>query len=253
MAERQKTGTMIVTGGSRGIGAAVIAGAARAGYRICFSYGADQAGAERVVADAEGAGARITAVKADMGTEEGVMDLFSACDAAYGAPDVLINNAGITGKMTRVADMEASEITRVMNINVMGYFLAAREAIRRMSTQRGGRGGSIVNVSSRAAVLGGPGEFVHYGASKGATDTMTLGMSKELGAEGIRVNAVRPGLIETDIHALAGAPDRVERLMSGVPMGRAGSAEEVARTILWLAGPDSSYVSGALLDVSGGR
>ncbi|MGY6568557.1 MAG: SDR family oxidoreductase [Salinarimonas sp.] len=245
--------TMIVTGGSRGIGAAVIALAVEAGYRICFSYGADTKGAESVSAAAQQAGAEILAIKADMGTEEGVMALFAACDARFGAPDVLINNAGVTGKVTRVADMEAGEIQRVMAINVFGYFIAAREAVRRMSTARGGRGGAIVNISSRAAVLGGPGEFVHYAASKGATDTMTIGLAREVGAEGIRVNAVRPGLIETDIHALAGAADRVERLVSGVPMGRTGSAAEVAQTVLWLASDDAAYVSGALLDVSGGR
>jgi len=245
--------TMIVTGGSRGIGAAVIALAVEAGYRICFSYGADTKGAESVSAAAQQAGAEILAIKADMCTEEGVMALFAACDARFGAPDVLINNAGVTGKVTRVADMEAGEIQRVMAINVFGYFIAAREAVRRMSTARGGRGGAIVNISSRAAVLGGPGEFVHYAASKGATDTMTIGLAREVGAEGIRVNAVRPGLIETDIHALAGAADRVERLVSGVPMGRTGSAAEVAQTVLWLASDDAAYVSGALLDVSGGR
>lgn len=245
--------TMIVTGGSRGIGAAVIALAVEAGYRICFSYGADTRGAESVSAAAQKAGAEILAIKADMGTEEGVMALFAACDARFGAPDVLVNNAGVTGKVTRVADMAADEIQRVMAINVFGYFIAAREAVRRMSTARGGRGGAIVNISSRAAVLGGPGEFVHYGASKGATDTMTIGLAREVGAEGIRVNAVRPGLIETDIHALAGAADRIERLVSGVPMGRTGSAAEVAQTVLWLASEDASYVSGALLDVSGGR
>lgn len=245
--------TMIVTGGSRGIGAAVIALAVEAGYRICFSYGADTKGAESVSAAGQQAGAEILAIKADMGTEEGVMALFAACDARFGAPDVLINNAGVTGKVTRVADMEAGEIQRVMAINVFGYFIAAREAVRRMSTARGGRGGAIVNISSRAAVLGGPGEFVHYAASKGATDTMTIGLAREVGAEGIRVNAVRPGLIETDIHALAGAADRVERLVSGVPMGRTGSAAEVAQTVLWLASDDAAYVSGALLDVSGGR
>lgn len=245
--------TMIVTGGSRGIGAAVIALAVEQGYRICFSYGADARGAESVSAAAQQAGAEIHAIKADMGTEEGVMALFAACDTRFGAPDVLINNAGVTGKVTRVADMEADEIQRVMAINVFGYFIASREAVRRMSTTRGGRGGAIVNISSRAAVLGGPGEFVHYGASKGATDTMTIGLAREVGAEGIRVNAVRPGLIETDIHALAGAADRIERLVSGVPMGRTGSAAEVAQTVLWLASDDASYVSGALLDVSGGR
>ncbi|HSP23609.1 MAG TPA: SDR family oxidoreductase [Saliniramus sp.] len=244
---------MIVTGGSRGIGAATVQLAAEAGYAICFSYGASEESARKVVADAEKAGAKIVAVQADMGTEEGILKLFKASDEAFGRLDVLINNAGITGKISRVADLPADELRKVLDINVFGYMLAAREAVKRMSTKLGGDGGAIVNVSSRAAVLGGPGEFVHYGASKGATDTMTIGLAREVGAEGIRVNAVRPGLIETEIHALAGAPDRVERLLGGVPMGRSGSAKEVAETIMWLASEGSSYVSGALLDVSGGR
>lgn len=244
---------MIVTGGSRGIGAATVQLAAEAGYAVCFSYGASEEAARQVAEEAGKTGAKILPVRADMATEAGVMHLFQACDEAFGAPDALVNNAGITGKVGHVADLSANELRKVLDINVFGYFIAAREAVRRMSTKRGGKGGTIVNVSSRAAVLGGPGEFVHYGASKGATDTMTIGLAREVGAEGIRVNAVRPGLIETDIHALAGSPDRVERLMGGVPMGRSGSAREVAETIVWLAGEGSSYVSGALLDVSGGR
>ncbi len=244
---------MIVTGASRGIGAATVQLAAKAGYAICFSYGADQESAKKVVAQAEQAGAKVLAVQADMATEEGVMKLFAACDEAFGKPDVLVNNAGITGGISRLADLTADDLRRVLDINILGYFIASREAVRRMSTALGGKGGAIVNVSSRAAVLGGPGEFVHYGASKGATDTLTIGLAREVGAEGIRVNAVRPGLIETEIHALAGAPDRVQRLMGGVPMGRSGSAEEVAQTIIWLASDGASYVSGALLDVSGGR
>jgi len=209
--------------------------------------------ARKVAADAEKAGAKVLAVQADMGTEEGIIKLFRASDEAFGRLDVLINNAGITGKVSRVADLSASELRKVLDINVFGYFIAAREAVKRMSTKLGGDGGNIVNISSRAATLGGPNEFVHYAASKGATDSMTIGLARELGAEGIRVNAVRPGLIDTEIHALAGAPDRVERFMSGVPMGRPGSAKEVAETIMWLASDASSYVSGALLDVSGGR
>jgi NAD(P)-dependent dehydrogenase (short-subunit alcohol dehydrogenase family) len=244
---------MIVTGGSRGIGAATVQLAAEAGYAICFSYGASEEAARKVAADAERAGAKIVAVQADMGTEEGILKLFKASDDAFGRLDVLINNAGITGKVGRVADLSADELRKVLDINVFGYFIAAREAVKRMSTKLGGNGGTIVNLSSRAAALGSPNEFVQYAASKGATDSMTIGLARELGAEGIRVNAVRPGLIDTEIHALAGAPDRVERFMSGVPMGRSGSALEVAQTIMWLASEGSSYVSGALLDVSGGR
>ncbi|ODT34785.1 MAG: NAD(P)-dependent oxidoreductase [Lautropia sp. SCN 70-15] len=244
---------MIVTGGSRGIGAATVVLAANQGYDVCFSYAGNTKRANDVVAAAKGAGGRVLAVQADMSTDAGVRKLFEACDAEFGKPDVLVNNAGTTGPIRKVADIDADTLRAVFELNVTGYFLAAREAIRRMSTERGGKGGAIVNVSSRAAPLGGGGEWVHYAASKGATDTFTIGLAREVGAEGIRVNAVRPGLIDTELHAAAGAPDRLTRLMSGVPMGRAGSAEEVAETILWLAGPQSSYVSGALVDVSGAR
>jgi NAD(P)-dependent dehydrogenase (short-subunit alcohol dehydrogenase family) len=244
---------MIVTGGSRGIGAATVVLAANQGYDVCFSYAGNTKRANDVVAAAQGAGGRVLAVQADMSTDAGVRKLFEACDAEFGKPDVLVNNAGTTGPIRKVADIDADTLRAVFELNVTGYFLAAREAIRRMSTERGGKGGTIVNVSSRAAPLGGGGEWVHYAASKGATDTFTIGLAREVGAEGIRVNAVRPGLIDTELHAAAGAPDRLTRLMSGVPMGRAGSAEEVAETILWLAGPQSSYVSGALVDVSGAR
>jgi NAD(P)-dependent dehydrogenase (short-subunit alcohol dehydrogenase family) len=244
---------MIVTGGSRGIGAATVVLAANQGYDVCFSYAGNTKRANDVVAAAKGAGGRVLAVQADMSTDAGVRKLFEACDTEFGKPDALVNNAGTTGPIRKVADIDADTLRAVFELNVTGYFLAAREAIRRMSTARGGTGGAIVNVSSRAAPLGGGGEWVHYAASKGATDTFTIGLAREVGAEGIRVNAVRPGLIDTELHAAAGAPDRLTRLMSGVPMGRAGSAEEVAETILWLAGPQSSYVSGALVDVSGAR
>ncbi|MCM5569910.1 SDR family oxidoreductase [Burkholderiaceae bacterium FT117] len=244
---------MIVTGGSRGIGAATVVLAASHGYDVCFSYAGNTARANEVAAAGRATGRRVLAVQADMATDEGVKALFAACDAEFGPPDALVNNAGTTGPIRKVADIDADTLRAVFELNVTGYFLAAREAIRRMSTARGGKGGAIVNVSSRAAPLGGGGEWVHYAASKGATDTFTIGLSREVGAEGIRVNAVRPGLIDTELHAAAGAPDRLTRLMSGVPMGRAGSAEEVAETILWLAGPQSSYVSGALVDVSGAR
>lgn len=227
---------MIVTGGSRGIGAATVVLAANQGYDVCFSYAGNTKRANDVVAAAQGAGGRVLAVQADMSTDAGVRKLFEACDAEFGKPDALVNNAGTTGPIRKVADIDADTLRAVFELNVTGYFLAAREAIRRMSTARGGTGGAIVNVSSRAAPLGGGGEWVHYAASKGATDTFTIGLAREVGAEGIRVNAVRPGLIDTELHAAAGAPDRLTRLMSGVPMGRAGSAEEVAETILWLAG-----------------
>ena len=247
------TQTFIVTGGSRGIGAATVERAARDGHAVCFSYGRDEDAARRVVAHAEEAGARVLAVKADMGTEEGVAALFAACDEAFGRPDVLVNNAGITGRLGPVADLEADDLARVLAINVAGVLLACREAVRRMSTERGGAGGAIVNVSSRAAALGGATEWVHYAASKGAVDTLTVGLAREVSRDGIRVNAVRPGLIDTEIHARAGAPDRLARFAPGVPLGRPGTADEVAETIVWLASAGASYVSGALLDVGGGR
>ena len=244
---------MIVTGGSRGIGAATVLLAVRQGYAVCFSYAGETARANAVVKAVAKAGGNALAVQADMATEAGVVKLFDECDRSFGAPDVLVNNAGITGPVRRLADIDAATLREVFDVNVIGYFIAAREAVRRMSTARSGRGGAIVNVSSRAAEIGGPGEWVHYAASKGATDTLTVGLAREVGAEGIRVNAVRPGLIDTEIHAAAGLPDRLERLAGGVPMGRAGTAEEVAEAILWLASPQASYVNGTLVEVGGGR
>lgn len=244
---------MIVTGGSRGIGAATVRLAVRHGHAVCFSYLGSAGHASALVSELEAGGGRVLAVQADMASEAGVCALFEACDQAFGAPDSLVNNAGITGPVRRVADIDTDTLRAVFDLNVSGCFLAAREAIRRMSRARGGRGGAIVNVSSRAAQLGGSGEWVHYAASKGAVDTLTIGLARELGAEGIRVNAVRPGLIDTEIHASAGLPGRLQQLVGGVPMARAGLAEEVAETIVWLAGPQASYVSGALLDVGGGR
>ena len=247
------TGVMIVTGGGRGIGAATVALAAQRGYAVCFSYICNTERANEVVAAVAAAGGRAIAVQANMGTEQGVLDLFAACDREFGAPDVLVNNAGITGPIRRVADIDGATLREVFDVNVLGYFIACRESVRRMSTVSGGRGGAIVNVSSRAAEIGGAGEWVHYAATKGATDTLTIGLAREVAREGIRVNAVRPGLIETELHAMAGAPDRLERLSGGVPMGRAGTAEEVAETVLWLASPQASYVNGTLIEVGGGR
>lgn len=244
---------MLVTGASRGIGAAVARRAGSAGWNVCVNYVSDRAAAEAVVADIVAAGGRALAVQADVAHEAQALALFAACDAAYGRLDALVNNAGVVAPPCRVADMTLERWTRVFGINVIGAFVCAREAVRRMSTARGGRGGVIVNVSSAAARLGSPGEYVDYAASKGAIDTMTLGLAKEVAGEGIRVNAVRPGLIDTDIHASGGQPDRIERLKAGIPMGRGGSADEVAATILWLLSDEASYVTGSLLDVSGGR
>lgn len=247
------TSVLLVTGGSRGIGAAVARLAAAEGYRVALTYQGNREAAEAVLADVEAAGSQAMLVQADVAVESQVLTAFAAVDTAFGRLDVVVNNAGVLGPVARVDEMTVERLTWVVSTNVIGAFLVAREAIKRLSTRHGGPGGAIVNVSSAAARLGSPNEFVDYAATKGALDTMTLGLAREVTGEGIRVNAVRPGLIETDIHASAGAPDRVERLAGGVPIGRGGSAEEVARTILWLASPAASYVSGALLDVAGGR
>lgn len=243
---------LLVTGGSRGIGAATARLAAGRGYDVCLSYADRADAAEQVVRDCEAAGARALAVQADVSVEEDVLKLFSA-SAELGPLGVLVNNAGVVAPKARVADYESSRVATMLAVNVLGAFLCAREAVRVMSTRTGGHGGSVVNVSSRAAALGSPGEYVDYAASKAAVDTMTLGLAREVADEGIRVNAVRPGLIETDIHASGGQPDRVDRLRSAVPMQRPGLADEVAQAVLWLASAEASYVTGTLLDVSGGR
>ncbi len=244
---------VIVTGGSRGIGAATARLAGERGYDVCVNYLQDAAAAASVVTDIEKAGRRAIAVAGDMSSEQDVINLFETSDAQLGTLGVLINNAGIVGKQSRVEDYTLERLQQMFAINITGAFLCAREAVRRMSTSRGGAGGAIVNVSSAAARLGAAGEYVDYAASKGAMDSMTIGLSKEVAAEGIRVNAVRPGLIYTDIHASGGEPGRVERLKKGVPMQRGGDAEEVARVILWLASDESSYTTGSLVECSGGR
>jgi NAD(P)-dependent dehydrogenase (short-subunit alcohol dehydrogenase family) len=245
--------TMIVTGGSRGIGAAIVTMAAARGYAVAFNYLSDSAAAERIVDEVAGAGGRAIAIQGDVSIEKDVMRLFESADRELGALDVLVNNAGITGGFSRLAEVSGDSLSRVLAVNVAGAFLCAREAVRRMSIDRGGRGGSIINVSSRAAQLGGSGEWIHYAASKGALDTMTLGLAREVAHEGIRVNAVAPGLIVTELHANAGAPDRVARMAPTVPARRAGEAAEVAECVLWLASPAASYVTGSILPVSGGR
>jgi NAD(P)-dependent dehydrogenase (short-subunit alcohol dehydrogenase family) len=242
----------LVTGGSRGIGAATAPLLAAAGFDVCLSYREDADAADAVVAACERHAAAARAVQADVSAEDDVLRLFASVDE-MGPLGVLVNNAGITGPKARVDELSAARIQRMVAVNLVGTFLCAREAVRRMSTAHGGQGGVIVNVSSAAARLGSPGEYVDYAATKGAVDTMTIGLSKEVAREGIRVNAVRPGLIKTDIHASGGQPDRVEQNRDGVPMGRGGEALEVAHAIAWLCSAEASYVTGTLLDVSGGR
>lgn len=244
---------MIVTGGSRGIGAATARLAGRRGYAVCVNYQRNADAAAAVVADIEEAGGRAVAVAGDMSSEKDVVYLFETADAKLGTLKVLVNNAGIVDTQSRVEDFTLERLQRMFAINITGPFLCAREAVRRMSTRNNGAGGAIVNVSSAAARLGGPGEYVDYAASKGAMDSMTIGLAKEVAAEGIRVNAVRPGLIYTDIHASGGEAGRVDRLKNGVPMQRGGTAEEVAHVILWLASDDASYTTGSLVECSGGR
>jgi NAD(P)-dependent dehydrogenase (short-subunit alcohol dehydrogenase family) len=245
--------TILITGGSRGIGAATALLAAQRGYAVCLSYLHNQAAAENVVASIEALGGQARAFRADVALESDVVALFERIDAEVGPLAALVNNAGILERQMRVDHMDAARLQRIFATNVIGSFLCAREAVQRMSTNYGGAGGAIVNVSSGAARLGAPNEYVDYAASKGAIDTFTVGLAKEVATEGIRVNAVRPGVIYTEIHASGGEPQRVERVKGSVPMQRGGSAEEVARAILWLLSDEASYVTGTCLDVTGGR
>ncbi|MCQ4325212.1 NAD(P)-dependent oxidoreductase [Stutzerimonas stutzeri] len=244
---------MLITGASRGIGAATARLAARQGYALCLNYRQREDAALWLLDEVRALGAHAIAVKADVAEEDQVLELFAALDHEFGQLDVLVNNAGMLERQMRLEQMDAARWTRVLGANVIGSFLCAREAIKRMSTRHGGQGGAIVNLSSVAARLGAPGEYIDYAAAKGAIDSMTLGLAKEVAGEGIRVNAVRPGVIHTEIHASGGEPERVERVKASVPMGRGGQAEEIAEAILWLASEQASYTSGALLDVSGGR
>ncbi len=244
---------MLVTGGSRGIGAATALIAAARGWRVALTYQSNAGAAEEVVKKIRAARGTAIAVQADVGVEADVLRLFKTVDDQLGTLTALINNAGMLENQTRLDQMELDRWQRVFSANVFGSFLCAKQAVLRMSTKYGGKGGSIVNVSSAAARLGSPNEFIDYASAKGAVDSMTLGLSKEVAAEGIRVNAIRPGLIYTDIHTLAGEPGRVDRAKAGVPMQRGGTADEVAEAIFWLASEQASYVTGVLMDVTGGR
>jgi NAD(P)-dependent dehydrogenase (short-subunit alcohol dehydrogenase family) len=247
------TKVLIVTGGSRGIGAATARLAAERGYAVCVNYRKNQAAAEALVSEITAAGGTALAVGADIASEPDVVRLFESVDARLGPLTALVNNAGILEKQTRVEDIDAARIDRVFATNVRGAFICAREAVRRLSTARGGPGGAIVNVSSRAAQLGAPGEYVDYAASKAALDALTVGLAREVAGEGIRVNGVRAGIIYTEIHADGGEPGRVDRLGPTLPMRRGGHAVEVARAILWLLSDEASYSTASFIDVAGGR
>lgn len=245
--------TVVITGASRGIGAATAHLAARQGYAVCLNYRLNRDAAERVVTAIEAAGGRAIAVAADVSVEADVMRLFETCDQRLGQLTALVNNAGILETQTRVESIDASRLQRIFATNVFGPFICAREAVRRMSTKSGGTGGAIVNVSSAASRLGAPGEYVDYAASKGAIDTLTVGLSREVASEGIRVNAVRAGYIYTEMHASGGEPNRVDRVKEFVPMKRGGQPEEVAHAILWLLSDEASFTTGSFIDVSGGN
>jgi NAD(P)-dependent dehydrogenase (short-subunit alcohol dehydrogenase family) len=246
-------GTLIVTGAGRGIGAAVAKLASARGLSVAVNYARDAQSAADVVRNITSSGGRATAIQADISREDEILRLFEAAERELGPLAGLVNNAGITGGFARVEAVTSRTLTQVFAVNVIGAMLCAREAVRRMSTRNGGKGGAIVNISSRAAQIGGAGEWVHYAASKGALETFTLGLAREVAAEGIRVNAVAPGHVLTELHAASGDPGRPARLAPTIPMGRPGSPQEIAEAVLWLLSPAASYTTGAILAVSGGR
>ena len=245
--------SLLITGGSRGIGAAAAVLAARRGWDVAVNYTRDAAAAERVAAQVRAAGRRALVIRADVAEEPEVLAMFAEVDREFGPLRGLVNNAGVVDLPARVDEMSLQRLQRMFAINLTGSFLCAREAVRRMSTKHGGAGGAIVNLSSAAAKLGSPGQYVDYAASKAGIDLMTLGLAREVATEGIRVNAVRPGIIDTEIHASGGLPDRAKQVAPVVPMQRAGTAEEVAQAIVWLLSDEASYTTGAVLDVTGGR
>jgi len=249
----ETAGALIVTGASRGIGAAVARLAAQRGYAVAVNFSTSENEAGRVVDQIRSDGGKAVQVHADVSREEQIVELFQTTELELGPITGLVNNAGITGGFARVEDVTVESIEKAFAVNVRGAILCAREAVRRMSTRHGGKGGAIVNISSRAAHTGGAGEWVHYAATKGAVDSFTIGLAREVAMEGIRVNAVAPGLIDTHLHAAAGEPGRVERMRRTIPMGRAGQSDEIAEAVLWLLSGAASYVTGAIVAVGGGR
>jgi NAD(P)-dependent dehydrogenase (short-subunit alcohol dehydrogenase family) len=244
---------MIVTGGGRGIGAATVRLAAERGYAVCVNYLRDEKSAQKLVTEIEQKGGKALAVAGDVAEEVDVMRLFDAVDRKLGRVTALVNNAGVVDVRARVEEMTVARLERMFAVNVIGTILCAREAVKRMSRRHGGRGGAIVNLSSIAAKIGSPGDYVDYASAKAAVDTFTVGLAKEVGGEGIRVNGVRPGVIRTEIHASSGDPGRLERIGATAPLGRPGEPEEIARAVLWLLSDEASYVTGSLMDVTGGR
>jgi NAD(P)-dependent dehydrogenase (short-subunit alcohol dehydrogenase family) len=253
MTGKDESGTLIVTGASRGIGAAVATLAGESGYAVAVNFSTGEIEANKVVDQIVASGGRAIAIHADVANEQQIIRMFETAERELGPIKALVNNAGITGGFARVEDVSSAAITSVFAVNVAGTMLCSREAVRRMSTRRGGTGGAIVNISSRAAQYGSAGEWVHYAASKGAIDSFTTGLAREVATEGIRVNAVAPGLVDTGLHAASGDPNRLQRMMGSIPMGRAGAPREIAEGVLWLLSPAASYTTGAILQIGGGR